>query len=109
MLPKKELQSLADAIKSLPEYTQMIQSRKRIMSAPHLSRIMQLFEREHTYILNLDIPQADIDTKLKKLYNDSRDFLDKPEISEYIKNVQSYHSMVSQSISYLNSLLDINK
>lgn len=109
MLPKKELQLLAEAIKTQPEYTKMIQCRKKIISAPNIGRMMQIFEREHAHIINLDISQDEIDTRIKKLYSDYKDFLGRPEISEYIKIVQSYHSMISQSIGYLNELLNINK
>ncbi len=107
MLPKKELQELANALKASSEYTDTIRLRRRIMES-QMGRTMQTFEREHTRILNLGLPEKEAAERLKKLYADYGTFLEQPAVKEYIKTSQSYQKTISESFGYLNSLLDMS-
>jgi cell fate (sporulation/competence/biofilm development) regulator YlbF (YheA/YmcA/DUF963 family) len=106
MLAKKQLQELAIALKATPEYTEMIRQRRKIMSSPPLSRLMQNFEKEHRRLLNLDLPEKEAAAKLEKLYTDNRNFLESEDIRRYIKTTRDYQKMVLENINYLNMMLD---
>jgi|AGTN01.2.fsa_nt_gi hypothetical protein len=106
MLPKKELQALAGALKATSEYTDTTRLRRRIMESA-MGRTMQSFEREHTRLLNLGLPEKESAERLKKLYAGYNSFLGQPAVREYIKAAQGYQKTVSESIEYLNGLLDM--
>jgi hypothetical protein len=106
MLPKKELQALAGALKASPEYSDTTRQRRRIMESP-LGRIMQNFEREHTRVLNLGLPENEAAQRLKKLYEGYGAFLEQPAVKEYIKATQGYQKTINESFEYLNGLLDM--
>ncbi len=109
MIPKTALQQLAAAIKSTPEYAQIIDLRKRIFADPHLGSLMQSFEREHTRIFRSDIKENESELYLKKLYADHQRFLEQEPIRDYIKATQKYHEMISGFMDYLNQLLSIGQ
>ena len=106
MLPKKELQELAGALKASNEYTDTVRLRRRILESP-MGRMMQGFEREHTRILNLGLPEKEAAERLKKLYTEYSTFLDQAVVKEYVKASQGYRKTISESFEYLNSLLDM--
>ena len=106
MLPKKELQELAGAFRAMPEYTEAVRLRRRILEGP-MGRAMQGFEREHTRLLNLGLPEKEAAERLRKLYTDYSAFLEQPAVREYIKASQGYRRTVAESIEYLNALLDM--
>ena len=106
MLPKKELQELAGALKASPEYTDTMRLRRRILEGP-MGRTMQGFEREHTRILNMGLPEKEAAERLKKLYTEYSTFLEHAVVKEYAKVSQSYQKTISESFEYLNSLLDM--
>jgi hypothetical protein len=106
MVPKKELQELAGAIRTTNEYTDTVRLRRRIMESP-IGRTMQGFEREHTRVLNLGLPEKEASQRLKKLYADYSAFLEQPAVKEYIKASQNYRKTITESFEYLNSLLDM--
>jgi hypothetical protein len=107
MLPKKELQALAGALTALPEYADTMRLRQRILGSP-IGRTMQNFERAHTRVLNLGLPEKETAERLKKLYADYNAFLEQPSVKEYMKAAQGYRKTISESFEYLNSLLDMN-
>lgn len=107
MLPKKQLQELANALKASPEYTDTMRLRRRIMESA-MGRTMQSFEHEHTRVLNLGLPEKDAAERLKKLYTDYGAFLDQPAVKEYVRASQGYQKTISESFEYLNSLLDMS-
>lgn len=107
MLPKKELQALAGALKTSAEYTDTVRLRRRIMETP-MGRVMQNFEHEHTRILNLGLPENEAAERLKKLYAGYSAFLEQPAVKEYIKATQGYQKTIAESFEYLNGLLDIS-
>ena len=109
MLPKKELQALASAIRATPEYAQVISLRRKLLGNPQLGVHMQNFEREHTRILSAGVPEEEISSRLKKLYADHQSFLDHEEVRNYVQATQAYHQMVSTGMQYLNELLDISR
>ena len=51
MVPQKELQELARAMKQSDEYMQMMKIRNKIMSEPVLGRQMLAFEREQARLI----------------------------------------------------------
>lgn len=106
MLPKKELQELAGALKASPEYTDTLRLRRRIVESP-MGRTMQGFEREHTRLLNLGLPEKEAAERIKKLYADYSTFLEQPAVKEYVKASQSYRKAILESFEYLNSMLDM--
>lgn len=109
MIPKPQLHELAKALRATPEYTQMAQLRAQLLSDPQLGRQMQAFEREHAQLLALDLPEEQINKRLKTLYETNKAFLDTPQIKQYSNATQSYHNMIAQSIGYLNDLLDMRQ
>lgn len=109
MLPGKELEALAAAIKATPEYTLVMQRRKAVTASPLLYRQMQSFERAHARILGLDISVAEADAQLKKLYSDYKAFLESEDIKAYIAATRQYQDMIVRFMRYLNQLLDIGQ
>ncbi len=109
MLPKKELQDLANALKATQEFNEMVNQRRLIMKNPRLGRVMINFEREHARIMHHDFPEDQVSSHLKKLFNDNKAFLEAGEVKAYMKATQGYHSMVTQCVDYLNGLLDVNQ
>lgn len=107
MVPKRELQALANALKATHEYTQMARLRTQILSDPHLGTKMQNFEHEHARLIGLNLPDEQINARLKTLYDNNKAFLDMPQIKQFSKATQNYHDMIAQSIGYLNDLLDM--
>jgi hypothetical protein len=81
--------------------------RKKIMGDPSLGRLMSSFEREHLRLLNLGLPEADAAARLKKLYADYAEFLERQDVKDYVKAAQDYQKMISENISFLNGLLDV--
>jgi hypothetical protein len=107
MVPKKELQELAGALKGTTEYSDATRLRRRILEGP-MGRAMQSFEREHTRLLNMGLPEKETAEKLRKLYADYNAFLEQTAVREYIRASQNYRKVVSESIEYLNGLLDMS-
>jgi cell fate (sporulation/competence/biofilm development) regulator YlbF (YheA/YmcA/DUF963 family) len=109
MLPKKELQDLANALRSTPEFSEMISQRRLIMRNPRLSRAMMTFEREHARIMHHDFPEEQVASHLKNLFAENKVFLETAEVKAYMKATQEYHQMVTQCVDYLNGLLDVSQ
>lgn len=109
MLPKKELQELADALKATPEFSEMVKQRRFILRNPRLGRAMMNFEREHARIMRHDFPEDQVSSHLKNLFNENKAFLEAGEVKAYMKATQGYHNMVTQCVDYLNGLLDVNQ
>lgn len=109
MIPNKELQELAQALKRSSEYTEMMQLRKRVMEHPRLGRLMAMFEREHTRISSLGLQPADIEQRLKKLYDDYQTLLAESEVKKFIESIHVYEKMIGECISYLNKNLEANR
>ncbi|MEZ4357995.1 MAG: YlbF family regulator [Eubacteriales bacterium] len=108
MLPKKELQELARVLKVMPEYTGMVQQRKKIMSDQRLNRMMISFEREYIWLLNANLPDEDKAARFKKLYLNYKDFLKQEEVTSFIEATHKYQKTISECIHYLNVLLDVS-
>ena len=106
MLPKKELQELAGALRTTPEYTDTMRLRHRILGGP-MGRTMQVFEREHTRLLNLGLPEKEAAERLRKLYTGYSAFLEQPAVKEYVKVSEGYRKTITESFEYLNGLLDM--
>ena len=109
MIPNKELQELAQALKRSSEYTEMIQLRRQVMGHPRFGRQMMMFEREHTRIFSQGLQQADAEQRLKKLYADYRTLLAEAEVKKFMESTQAYQKMIGECISYLNKSLEINR
>ncbi len=109
MMPNKELQELAQALKRSSEYTEMMQLRRQIMENPRLGRPMMMFEREHTRLYNLGLQQVDIEPRLKKLYTDYQTLLAEAEVKRFIESTHIYQKMIGDCISYLNKNLEISR
>jgi cell fate (sporulation/competence/biofilm development) regulator YlbF (YheA/YmcA/DUF963 family) len=109
MIPNKELQELAQALKRSAEYIEMMQLRRRVLEHPKFGRQMLMFERERTRLYSLGLQQADIDLREKKLFTDYRTLLAEEEVKRFIEATHAYQKMVSESIAYLNRLLEANR
>jgi hypothetical protein len=109
MLPKIELQALANALRATQEFNEMINQRRLIMRNPRLGRTLMNFEREHARIMHHDFPEDQVASHLKALFNENKAFLESAEVKAYMKATQEYHQMVTQCVDYLNGLLDINQ
>ena len=109
MIPNKELQELAQALKRTAEYNEMLQLRKRVIEHPRLGRQMIMFEREHTRLYNLGLQQVDVEPKLKKLYTDYNALLNEAEVKKFIESTHVYQKMIAECISYLNKNLETGK
>jgi len=109
MIPSKELQELAAAIKKTPEYIQMAALRRNAMLNPRYGRQMYFFEREHARLYNMGLPEAEISARLKKLYSDFRGLLEAEEIKKYVESARAYQKLVTESIAYLNKNLELNR
>lgn len=106
MIPKKELQDLAKALKSTPEYVQMIALRQKLMNDPQSGKRMQNFEREHMRIMHRDFPEDQVASHINNLYHEYKDLLEQDNTKAYMSATQKYQNMVSTCIDYLNGLLD---
>ena len=104
MTPNKELQELADALKRTPEYEQMMAQRKNVMAK--YRQMMTGFEREHTQLYRQKLSEADMIARLKALYEKYRDFLGQDDVRVFLEAARNYQKLVSESISYLNRLLE---
>lgn len=109
MMPNKELQELAQALKRSSEYTEMMQLRRRILGHPRLGRLMTMFEREQSRIYSLGLQQSDIEQRLKKLYADFQELLAEAEVKKFIDSARMYQKMIGECISYLNRSLENNR
>ncbi len=109
MLPKKELQYLAKALKETPEYVQMLQYRRTIMKNPRLAKLMLSFERENMKVMHHDFPEDQVSAQIKKIYHEYKEFLEQEVVRGYTQAAQSYQKMVSSCIEYLNGLLDTSQ
>lgn len=107
MLPKNELQMLANALKASAEYNEIMKQRKLIMQNQRLSRSLMSFEREHARIMRHDFPEDQVAPHLKSLFSVNKVFLETVEVKAYMKATQDYQRMVSQCIDYLNGLLEV--
>lgn len=106
MVPKKELQELAGALKATSEYTDTARMRQRILGST-MGPTMQGFEREHTRLLNLGLPEKEATERLKLLYAKYGPFLEQPAVKEYVRVSEGYRKTITESFEYLNSLLDM--
>lgn len=109
MLPKKELQDLANALKATLEFNEVVKQRRLIIKNPRLGRAMMNFEKEHARIMHHDFPEDQVNSHLKNLFHENKAFLEASEVKAYMKATQGYHNMVTQCIDYLNGLLDVNQ
>lgn len=109
MIPNKELQELAQALKRSAEYTEMMQLRKRVIEHPKYGRQMMMFEREHTRLYNLGLQQVDVEPRLKKLYADYHTLLNEVEVKRFIESTHVYQKMIGECITYLNKNLEITR
>lgn len=109
MLPKKELQDLADALKATAEFSEMVKQRRLILRNPRLGRAMMNFEREHARLMRHDFPEDQVASHMKNLFNENKAFLETVEVKAYMKVTKEYHNMVTQCVDYLNGLLDVSQ
>ena len=104
MTPNKELQELAAALKKTPEYEQMMSRRTNLMAK--YRQMMTGFEREHSQLYRQKMPEADMIARLKALYAKYKDFLEQEDVRGFLEAARNYQKLVSESIAYLNRLLE---
>ncbi len=104
MTPNKELQELAAALKKTPEYDQMMSRRRGLMT--NYRQMMASFEREHSQLYHQKLSEADMIARLKALYAKYKDFLEQEDVRSFLGAARNYQKLVSESISYLNRLLE---
>jgi len=100
MVPKQELQALAGALKSTPEYAAVMRQRKLISGGP-MGAMMQSFEREHKRLAASGLPEKEAEERFSRLYAIYGSFLAHPAVREYLRVSQAYERVVSESIDYL--------
>jgi hypothetical protein len=104
MIPQKELQELANALKKTPEYDRMMAGRRSVTA--QYRQTLPAFEREHAQLYRQKLPEAEMISRLKALYAKYRDFLEKQEMREYLEAVRAYRKLVSACVLQLNRLLE---
>lgn len=109
MIPNKEIQELAQALKRSAEYIEMMRLRRKVMEHPRFGRQMLMFEREHTRLYSPGLQQADISPRLKRLYADFRELLAEEEVKRFIESTHAYQKVVADSLAYLNKLLETGR
>lgn len=109
MIPNKELQELAQALKRSAEYTEMMQQRRRLIEHPRFGRMMMMFEREQARLFSLGLEEAELEQKMKKLYTDYQTFLAEADVKKFIEMTHIYQRMLGECISYLNKNLEVNR
>ncbi len=107
MIPNKELSELVRAMTQSAEYTEMMRVRKKVMENMQIARQMNAFEREHTRLHAMNMPDAERSERLKKLYADYAPLLEREEIKGFTNAVRQYQKMVSECITYLNRNLEM--
>lgn len=108
MLPLPQLKALAQSLMRTPEYTEMMQHRKKVMENAALGRQMLAFEREHARLMNLNLPAADTSARLKQLFQNYRGFLENKDVQSFMAATHRYQRMISDCVAQLNRFLDIN-
>ncbi|MGI5849335.1 MAG: YlbF family regulator [Christensenellales bacterium] len=106
MVPNKELQELAQALKRSAEYNEIMRLRKKVLEHPRYGRQMLIFEREHGRIHGMNLQAAELSARLKKLYDDFKDLLQEEDVRKFMEAGRAYQKMISESIAYLNRVLD---
>ncbi len=109
MIPNKELQDLAQALKRSAEYIEMMQVRRRVLENPRFGRQMLMFERERARLYSLGLQREDVAQREKKLFADHRALLAEEEVKRFIEATHTYQNMISESIEYLNRMLEVNR
>ena len=104
MMPNKELQELANALKHTSEYEQMVKLRRNVTN--NYRQHMMSFEREHTRLYRQNLPEAEMVARLKELYVQYKGFLEKEEVRSFLEAARTYQKLVSECIAYLNRLLE---
>lgn len=104
MVPNKELQELAAALKRTAEYEQMVAKRKEIVGK--YRQMMTNFEREHTQLYHQKLPEMEMIARLKALYAKYKDFLEQDDVRVFLQAARAYQKLVSECVSYLNRLLE---
>jgi hypothetical protein len=104
MMPQKELQELANALKTTEEYERMIASRRNVMKK--YQQIMTAFEREHAQLYRQKLPEAEMIARLKSLFDKYKDFLGNEDVHKFLEAARAYHRLVSECMAQLNRLLD---
>jgi len=109
MIPSKEVQELAQALKRSAEYTEMIRLRRKVMGHPRYGRHMLYFEREQARLYNMGLPETEVDVRLKKLYTEFRELLGVEDVKSYIESARVYQRSIMESIAYLNRNLEVSR
>ncbi len=104
MVPNKELQELANALKHTSEYEKMMTLRRNVTNK--YRQQMMGFEREHSRLYRQNLPEADMVARLKELYMQYKDFLEKEDVRGFLEAARTYQKLVSECITYLNRLLE---
>lgn len=108
MVPQKELQELARAMKQSDEYMQMIKLRNKIMSEPALGRQMLAFERDQARLIKSNMSDTDVSTRFKQLNTQYKAMLEREDVKGFVTAATRYQKMVTDSFATLNRMLDIN-
>jgi cell fate (sporulation/competence/biofilm development) regulator YlbF (YheA/YmcA/DUF963 family) len=106
MIPNKELQDFARALKQTEEYTLMIKHRSKIMSDPMTSRQMMAFEREQARLIQSNIPETDMATRMKQLHTQYKALMDKEDVKNFLAAAGRYQKMIADSFVALNRALE---
>lgn len=106
MIPSKELQELAQALKRSAEYVEMMQLRRRVIENPKFGRQMLMFERERARLYSMGLQREEVAQREKKLFADYRALLAEDEVKKFIEATRVYQNMITESMEYLNRLLE---
>lgn len=106
MLPAKEIQDLALALTKMADYEEMMKHRRVLYGNTNLSRQMQFFEKEQERIANSNAAQEEISTRIKRLLDTNKDFLEKAEVKNYVSANRQYQKMMSDCFAALYKAMD---
>jgi cell fate (sporulation/competence/biofilm development) regulator YlbF (YheA/YmcA/DUF963 family) len=104
MVPQKELQELANALKKTGEYENMMQNRRNVMNK--YRQMMTGFEREHAQLYRQKLSEEEMISRLKALYAKYQDFLGKDDVLQFLEAARTYQKLVSECVAQLNRLLE---
>ena len=84
----------------------MMKHRSKIMSDPMMSRQMMAFEREQARLMQSNISENDLATRMKQLHTQYKPLMDREDMKNFVSSAGKYQKMVTDSFAALNRALE---
>jgi cell fate (sporulation/competence/biofilm development) regulator YlbF (YheA/YmcA/DUF963 family) len=107
MIPNKELQDLARALKNSAEYGEMLKLRKKVLDNAALSGRMMAYEKEQRRIFNSGTDPQAVSEQIKRLNAGYGEFLNQSDVRTYVNAVNVYQKMIDSCFTALDKALDV--